>query len=248
MEMTTQPLVTIVVISYNSAEYILETLESAKSQTYDNIELIISDDSSTDSTIKICEEWLLKNKQRFCHSKIIKTKENTGVYLNLIRGVKASNGEWIKIIAGDDILLPTCVEQYINVSFKIKFDWAISLMDKIKNETIIKSEKKENTIEYFFNLSDDLKYKYYLLNPIFLNPPTGFYRASVLKMEGIIDASFKLLEDQPIFLNLLKNKFKGYFLSSPTVIYRVNSSSITGKVNVKFYENLRTNYEVNRKP
>ena len=60
-----EPLVSIIVITYNSSKYVLETLESAKAQTYENIELIISDDGSTDDTIKICKNWLEKNQDRF---------------------------------------------------------------------------------------------------------------------------------------------------------------------------------------
>ena len=51
------PLVSIVVITYNSAEYVLETLESAKAQTYQNIELIVSDDCSADNTVETCSRW-----------------------------------------------------------------------------------------------------------------------------------------------------------------------------------------------
>jgi glycosyltransferase involved in cell wall biosynthesis len=53
------PLVSIVVITYNSAKFVLETLESAKSQTYQNVELIISDDGSSDNSFQICGEGRL---------------------------------------------------------------------------------------------------------------------------------------------------------------------------------------------
>ena len=53
--MIEQPLVSIIVITYNSSKYVLETLESAKAQTYQNIELIVSDDCSTDNTVEICQ-------------------------------------------------------------------------------------------------------------------------------------------------------------------------------------------------
>ena len=52
------PLVSVVVITYNSAKFVIETLESVKSQTYKNIELIISDDCSTDDTVERCRLWL----------------------------------------------------------------------------------------------------------------------------------------------------------------------------------------------
>ena len=66
MEITTpHPLVSVAVIAYNSAEYILETLESIKAQTYDKIELIVSDDCSLDGTVEICHKWIDANKSRF---------------------------------------------------------------------------------------------------------------------------------------------------------------------------------------
>ena len=51
-------LVSVVVITYNSEKYILETLESIKTQSYKNLELIISDDCSKDDTVMICRDWL----------------------------------------------------------------------------------------------------------------------------------------------------------------------------------------------
>ena len=53
-----KPLVTIGVLAYNSANTILETLDSIASQTYDNIELIICDDGSMDNTLVVVKTWL----------------------------------------------------------------------------------------------------------------------------------------------------------------------------------------------
>mgnify|MGYP003491780902 CR=1 FL=1 len=53
-----KPLVTIGVLAYNSANTILETLDSIASQTYDNIELIICDDGSTANTLVVVKTWL----------------------------------------------------------------------------------------------------------------------------------------------------------------------------------------------
>lgn len=71
------PLVSIIVITYNSAKYVLETLESAKAQTYQNIKLIVSDDCSTDNKIEICRKWLEKNKGRFVRTELITVEQNT---------------------------------------------------------------------------------------------------------------------------------------------------------------------------
>ena len=55
IEKITKILVSVVVITYNSGKYVLETIESTKTQTYQSIELIISDDCSTDNTVTFAE-------------------------------------------------------------------------------------------------------------------------------------------------------------------------------------------------
>ena len=92
------PLVSVVVITYNSAQYVLETLNSIKEQSYSNIELIISDDCSKDKTVEICRDWLAKNKEKFVRTELITVEKNTGTSANINRGIKASKGKWIKSI------------------------------------------------------------------------------------------------------------------------------------------------------
>lgn len=65
------PLVSVSVITYNSAKTVIETLDSIKAQTYQNIELIVSDDCSTDNTVEICRDWLTKNEKRFVRMELI---------------------------------------------------------------------------------------------------------------------------------------------------------------------------------
>lgn len=108
------PLVSFCVITYNSSKYILETLESIKNQIYSNIELIITDDCSSDNTVEICNNWLIENKSRFERTILLTTIKNTGVCGNVVRGEKECQGEYFKIIAGDDYLADSyttkCVE------------------------------------------------------------------------------------------------------------------------------------------
>ncbi len=108
-----EPLVSIVVITYNSSKFVLETLESIRKQTYQNIELIISDDCSKDSTIDICRNWIEKNKNRFVKAELITVERNTGIAPNANRGLKVAKGEWIKFIAGDDMLISNCIDELI---------------------------------------------------------------------------------------------------------------------------------------
>ncbi|MCU4166651.1 glycosyltransferase family 2 protein [Carboxylicivirga caseinilyticus] len=121
-------LVTVAVCTYNSSEYIIETLESIAKQTYMEIELIVSDDASNDNTIDLVEEWLNSeiNKHRFIKSQLLKVKKNTGVPANANRALNASNGKWIKYIGADDVLLPSCITDNIyevtkNTKIKVLF-------------------------------------------------------------------------------------------------------------------------------
>ena len=109
-----KPLVSISVIVFNSANTVHETLDSIYAQVYPNIELIISDDCSTDNTVEICRDWIEKNKTRFVRTEVVTVEKNTGVAGNLNRAEAACRGEWIKPIAGDDVLLPNCIQDCID--------------------------------------------------------------------------------------------------------------------------------------
>ena len=76
------PLVSISLLTYNSDRFVLETLESVKAQTWQHIELIISDDGSTDQTVMICSNWLVENQQRFNKTQLITVAQNTAIPSN----------------------------------------------------------------------------------------------------------------------------------------------------------------------
>ena len=78
-------LVSVCVVTYNSAATIVDTLESIKAQTYQNLELVVSDDCSKDDTVKVCREWIAANKDRFAAATVIESEVNTGVSANCHR-------------------------------------------------------------------------------------------------------------------------------------------------------------------
>ena len=82
------PLVSVCIITYNSSNFILDTLESVKVQTYKDIELIISDDGSKDNTVEVCRKWLMLNKKRFVNIVLLVSEQNLGISANYNRAIK----------------------------------------------------------------------------------------------------------------------------------------------------------------
>ena len=148
-------LISIVVITYNNSNYIEETLESIKSQTYNNIELIVSDDCSTDKTVEITEEWIDKNRDRFANVKLITTPVNTGISKNCNRGLRECSGKWLKVIAGDDILLNNFIKDnieftYLNPGASIIFS---NVCEIDENSNLVRSIVVNEGQEMFANIS-----------------------------------------------------------------------------------------------
>ncbi len=218
------PFVSIIVITYNSVKFVLETLESAKAQTYQNIELVISDDCSTDNTVEICRKWIENNANHFVRTEIVTTVRNTGIAPNCNRGVKAAHGEWIKLIAGDDILLQACIEKNIdfitaNPNIKVIHSQLISL--NTDGEQLLQASPYPIlSVDYY------TQYKQ-LLKRNWINAPTVFInRRMLLDCNGFNEA-YPMIEDYPLWLKLFKANIKFGYLAFPTVLYRENENSVT---------------------
>ena len=105
--------VTVVVITYNSSKYVIDTLNSVFRQTYHDIQLIISDDCSTDNTPTVCLQWMQSHSHRFISTKMISTPVNSGIAANYNNAIKHIDGRWTKYIAGDDYMTDDCIEQFV---------------------------------------------------------------------------------------------------------------------------------------
>lgn len=242
--MNVNPLVSVSVITYNSGNYILETLESIKNQTYENIELVISDDCSTDNTVELCKEWVAFNKSRFVDTVIIVSDHNTGIPANCNRAIKASKGVWYKEIAGDDLLMPECIEKNINFVADIedaqivfsKMYSFIKLKDgsiketpfgNVKSEDIVTFNQKTAREQYIDFLNDNAKGAG--------GAPTVFAKRE-LYIKNPFNEKYKGFEDVPQWINLSKKGVHAYSMDEYTVKYRRGESLTSSKE--RFYSPL----------
>lgn len=235
-----QPLISIIVITYNSSKTIVETLNSIYEQTYGNIELIISDDYSKDNTIEICKEWIIKNKSRFTQVHIITSNQNTGISNNCNRGCKLAKGEWIKIIAGDDALFSNAISELIKFSHEYPNAYIVhSRMKCYKDyfiENNIEADLLQNYPPVLTNNQGDNSQKQYLLLSLgnYIGAVTVFMKRSLYKEVNGYDESIKQCEDWPMWLKITHLGYPFYFLDQYTSKYRISSSSVFGSATVNY--------------
>jgi glycosyltransferase involved in cell wall biosynthesis len=101
------PLVSIVIPVYNGEKYLADSLDSVLCQTYQNWELIIINDGSTDST----EQLILNYQDK--RIKYLRNDDNKGIIFSLNRGLRESKGVYIARLDADDIALPFRIEKQV---------------------------------------------------------------------------------------------------------------------------------------
>lgn len=236
-KMCRQPLVTIGVITYQSADYVLETLDSIKYQTYKNIELIISDDGSNDGTIELCKKWIRENEIIFTNVKLITSSKNTGTSANCNRILTVCKGEWIKLIAGDDIFSPNSISDYVsyineNPNVDVVFAKRLSFIGKFEENNFF---YKKLPFEYVvFDPKISASNQYNILKKIYVcGGLASFIKISILKEVGGYDERFRLQEDYPLYIKLTKNGHKLYLLRKYLIYKRVYPESVQYKRDFK---------------
>lgn len=242
------PLVSIIVLGYNSSEFIIETLNSIKTQTYPNIELLINDDNSKDNTAVLCKEWISLYGGHFKSVKLITSEKNLGVSASFKIPTEASSGLWIKYIAGDDLLLPRCIAEMLLFAVNGNYECIIADMKALKNNELKDYTLHQKRRSQFFKLSISKKYKSYVNYPFFLNAPSGFYKKTLLDRIKPFDEKYRLMEDQQLFLLILKDAVDIGYMKMATVVYRLHDTSLTGKFNINLYGELYNCFLAFRKP
>jgi glycosyltransferase involved in cell wall biosynthesis len=232
-------LVSVIIATYNSSSYVVETLESVLNQTWKELELIITDDCSSDNSVELCQEWLIENQCRFVRTKILSFEKNTGIAANANRGLHAAKGIWIKFLGADDTLKPSCIED--NVSWITSHDGAKVLFSRIE---IYKNKfdpqfliQTTPGVPYDQNgilapeRSAESQYKMLLISDRIHYTPSIFLHRDTLLSLGGFDEKYRMLEDYPLWIKLTRKGHKLHFMDKVTVNYRRHSKAInnTGK-------------------
>ena len=106
------PKVSVIVPIYNQLPFIRETVESVLAQDYANVELVLSDDGSTDGTQHVLHEYSARDPERV---KVVASEHNTGIAGAVDRALEAHSGEYIAWLGGDDVMLPGKLSRQVAV-------------------------------------------------------------------------------------------------------------------------------------
>ena len=121
-------LVSIIMPSYNTAQYITETIQSVINQTYQNWELIIVDDCSTDDTD------IVVGRIKDPRIKYIKNEKNSGAAISRNRALRTANGRWVAFLDSDDLWKPEKLERQIRFMLKKKCYFSYTNYEEIDSD------------------------------------------------------------------------------------------------------------------
>lgn len=222
------------ICTYNSKDYIIDTLESIKYQitSYGNgivSNLVISDDASTDETICFCKEWIENNKNLFNEILIIENPINKGLaknYSKLLRNIKT---EYFIKIDGDDLIcskniFEKCMaisENEMRIYFPLKFNLEKVYADEIDICNYLKYSLKLTSHKKDLHLFETLK--------PFNTPEVVLGRKCFTDECLEFVEKYTQFEDDTSLYHVIKNnvQMKMKFIIDPLVLYRVHNKSLS---------------------
>lgn len=214
------PLISIIVPVYNTENFISETIESVVDQTYDNWELILVDDGSTDSSKQIIEKWVKKDKRIHYFY-----KENGGQASARNVGVRESNGAYISFLDSDDIFLPKRLEAQVkDLSIQeADFYYSGGYSFEVQN-----GEKVMTAYNWHFGVFTGAEFFKILYHSCAVNVSTVLVKKSFLLDVGLFDESAILrgTEDWDLWLRIAVKAKIVYGNPERRTLYRLHEGGI----------------------
>lgn len=213
--------------AWNTADFIRESIDSVLAQTYENWELIIVDDCSTDNTDEIVTSY---NDERI---KYFKNERNIGAALTRNRALREAQGEWVAFLDSDDLWVPKKIEYQIR--FMKENDYKLSFTEYQKID--------ENSKKIGVSVSGPSKVnKRKIYSYDYIGQLTMMYSVKEFGLVQIKD--IKKNNDYAIRLQLYKeNNTCAYLLKENLALYRVRKVSISHD---KLVKKIKSHYELFR--
>lgn len=221
-------LVSIITPSYNSANFITETIEAILNQSYPYWELLITDDCSNDNTIEIIKDFMEKDSR----IKLFQLEKNSGAGICRNKSIENAQGRFIAFCDSDDCWMPNKLEKQL--AFMIEKNCALSYTsymvcdENSKTIGIVVCNKK---ITYAGMKRDDG-----------IGCLTAIYDTNKLGKKYF--PRLRKRQDWGLWLEILKECKISYGMKEPLAIYRIRKASISRnkialiKYNIKVYHDI----------
>lgn len=219
-------LVSIIMPSWNTENFIAESIQSVLAQTYTNWELIIIDDCSTDNTDSVVESFLEDKRIKYRHN-----KKNLGAALTRNYGLREARGEWVAFLDSDDLWMPEKLEKQIKFMKAHGYGLSYTEYEKIDEES--------KTLGIYVS-GPEVVSKHKMYNYDYIGQLTMIYSAKEFGLIQIKD--IKKNNDYAIRLQLYKKPgTEAYLLRENLAQYRVRKASISHD---KFKRKLKSHYDL----
>jgi succinoglycan biosynthesis protein ExoO len=223
-----KPKVSIIIPAYNTSKYIARTIESALTQTEQNIEVIVVDDASTDHTVEVVKGFA---DERL---KLLVNERNRGPSYTRNRGLKEARGEWIGLLDSDDWYAPDRIENLLHVADEENADLIADDMFWIKDG--VKSSKRTTLSKEKISLEkpkqidavDFIDYNLSITKPL-------IKRSFLSKNSLNFNEALRYEEDLFLFLMCLLNKANFIIIPEAYYFYRLRHNSLM-KERLEFYD------------
>ena len=215
----TQPLVSIIMPSYNSEGSILESIQSVLSQTYKNWELIIVDDRSTDNTWKVIQTYA----DKYDNIRVYQNKENLGAGASRNLAIEKANGRFIAFLDSDDLWTEDKLSEQI--PFMIENGYPLTYT----HYTRFNSVEELNVV----TAPEYTTYKKLMYSNV-IGCLTAVYDTQVLGKRYM--PLIRKRQDMGLWLEILKDTPKAYCLPKPLAKYRMDTGMTANKLTVLSYQ------------
>jgi len=217
-----QPFISVVIPTYNSENFITKTLETVYSQTYNNYEVIVADDGSTDNTVGVVKSLFLKYPVRN-KALLINKHEGPGAARN--KGIKGASGDWISFLDSDDLWNHDKLERVVGYILKNEgidlVCHSLVAIDGSKETLMNPSKSFNNKIDPFLSM-----YREHYLYTSALT-----VKKDILYQAGLFDNRLPSAQDYDLWLRLgLINKIKMGFIEESLSKHIVREGNISSNV------------------
>lgn len=240
----------VIVSTYNSSHTVLDTLNSLYGQNRREIDLIVTDDSSSDNTVKIVQGWIEIHKEDFRSVCLVTSKVNTGVTENALRGLRECGTDYFKFIAGDDVFTAGSVDRIleaINEPGNGAVDIFVGKIYQFTADDLVYDLDRHDiscpyeryTYEPELVRFAEAKSLGERLNHLTTIAPGLVVKTKSYRRAGGFDRAYPNIEDLPFIIRCCEKGLRFQLMDDYLVYYRKSCHAATNRKETEQYANLR---------